>query len=233
MTGLITKNAMKARSKEEILAGLGKTVESYKRETYKYLTYTGREGRFTVSMGAGKEPDPFETNGKRLLLNLFETTQGYVCWKDGKVADTFELSLFEPLPPVETMTDHGPYVQTEEKRDGWKKQFSFFLRDETSGEQYILKLSSPSAINSVGEFLGSLFEQLSMHDVTKETPVIALKSESFKSQGFRNYKPVFELVDWKANPTEEAAPAAQIETAKEEAAPAAEEKVSIPSSRKK
>ncbi|MFM7009104.1 MAG: hypothetical protein ACKO0Z_07180 [Betaproteobacteria bacterium] len=232
MTGLITKSAMKTRSAAELLAGLGKVVESSKRETYKYLSYTGREGRFTVSMGAGKEPEPFETNGKRLQLNLFETTQGYVCWKDGKVVDTFESSIFEPLPPIDSMTDHGPYVQTDEKRDGWKKQISFFLRDATSGEQYILKLSSPSATNSVGEFLGSLFEQTAMHDITKETPVITLKSESFKSNGFRNYKPIFELVDWMVNPTEETA-APQIEAPKAEAAAATEEKVAIPASRKK
>jgi hypothetical protein len=232
MTGLTTKSNLRTKTAAELLAGLGKVVETAKRETYKYLQYTGREGRFTLSMGAGKDPDIFETAGKRFLLNLFDTTQGYICWKEGKAVDTFESSIFEPLPPIDSMTDHGPYVSDGDKRDGWKKQFSLLLREVSTGDQFVLKLSSPSACNSVDEFLGNLFEQTAMHDITTETPVVTLKSEPFKSNGFRNYKPIFELVEWKVNPeATTATEAAAIEAPKVEEAAA--EKVSIPSSRKK
>lgn len=227
-TQLVTGNPLKAMDSAALLAGLSKSVEASVGEVYNYLSFDGREGRFKLSKGAGNEPDPFQPEGD-YLLNLLDTKHEYVCWKDGKLIDSLSLTIFEPLPPMESLTDHGPYNSDKEKREGWKKQYSLLLRDDKANKQYRLNISAISATKAFDAFLLTLLEQLPLHDIKAETPRVKLSVESFKWQGNRNYKPKFELTTWAVNPTDDKAAVAAI------AAPAEAEEgaKATPSTRKR
>jgi len=227
---VMTKSPLQARTKEELLAGLAKTKEESKTQNHNFLQFSGREGRYVVANGT-EDPDPFPNNSK-LYLNLFETKKGYVCWKDGKVVDTNDnYSLFDSLPPEAELEDHGPYSTDPNKREGWKMQYSVFMKNVEDGKQYILKLSSPSATRAFGQLIQDVLEQAAMHDFTTQTPIITMGVEGFKSQGHKNYKPRFEISSWEDNPAPAAAIAATGAADKiEDAAPAP---LAIPSSRKK
>lgn len=220
------KQQLMARSQSELLAGLSKSVEATDTQVFKYLSFSGREGRFSVSNGAGATPDDFPASSE-LLLSIFDTKQEYVCWKDGKLIDQKTYTLFEVMPPIETMVDHGPYSEKPDQREGWKKQYSISFRDLANNRQLRLNISAVSAVKSFDAFLLTLLEQAVMHDIKAETPKVKLALAPFKSQGHRNYKPTFDLIAWVSNPKGPA----EIAASKEEADKV--EEAAVPSTRKK
>jgi hypothetical protein len=223
MTNAVTA-PNKGPSQQELLARLAKSVEASKTNTLSYMSFNGREGKFVVSNGTD-EPDEF-AKGQTVLVSLFDSKQGYACWKDGKPIDSVHYGLFDTLPDESTLEDHGPYSTDPQKREGWKLTYTVILKEPTSGKQYQLQLSSPSATRAFGAFMKEVIEQGAMHDFYAETPVVVLNITRFESKGHKNYKPDFELTGWKANPT--AAAAITDQSAAEEAPAEA-----ISSSRKK
>lgn len=216
-----------ALSQEQLLAGLGVSVAESKTVNSEYLQFSGREGRYSVSTGSGNEPTDFPS-GTKLYLNIMESRKGYVCWKDSKAVDRLDCPLTKALPPESSLEDHGPYDP--EKRDGWKMFYNAFLKDIETGKQYQLQLSSPSATRAFGALLQDILEQAPLHNLFAETPVIQLGVESFKSNGYKNYKPKLDLIEWVANPSAPAVTAATSE------APAVEDqsaKKAMPASRGK
>lgn len=187
-----------AMTQEQLLAGLGVTAAESKTVNSEYLQFSGREGRYSVSTGSGNEPSDFPS-GTKVYLNIIESKKGYVCWKEKKAVDRFETSLFKPLPAESSLENHGPY--NEQERDGWKMFYNAFLKDVETGKQYQLQLSSPSATRAFGALIQEIIEQAPLHNLLAETPVIVLGVESFKSNGYKNYKPKLDLVEWAKNPS--------------------------------
>lgn len=183
----------------QFLAGLGVSAQESQAQLYNYLSFSGRDGKFEINKksDSNEDADVMEF-GKRLVVNLVESKKGFVCWKEQTVVDSVEgpLSGWE-LPKENELPDHGPYS---DKRDGWAKQFMITFKDLDSGKQYQFKTSSASGVRQVGAMLQSIFEQGTMHDLSKQTPVIELSGSTFKSNGYKNWKPVFNLVDWADNP---------------------------------
>lgn len=226
---LVPSSGQVAMSQEQLLAGLGVTAAESKSVNSEYLQFSGREGRYSVSTGSGNEPADFPV-GTKVYLNIMESKKGYVCWKEKKAVDRIDCALFKPLPPESSLEDHGPY--DEKERDGWKMFYTAFLKDVASGKQYQLQLSSPSATRAFGALIQEIIEQAPLHNLLTETPVIVLGVESFKSNGYKNYKPKLDLVEWAKNPS----PAAAVAAPEASEAPALEDgakKAAMPSTRAK
>jgi len=213
-------NSLRAMSQAEILARLQGAVDKSAAVNSNFMRFEGRVGIYSYNNGSEDVSVP---SGTKVYLNIFESKQGYVCWKDGKPVDTVEVSLLDVLPDEDDLTDHGPYSTDPQKREGWSMQYSLFLKGVDDNKQYILKLGSESAKREVGRLLGEIMEQAAIHDLKEQTPVVSLGAQDFKSKGFKNYKPRFEIADWADNPKQEAATGDS----------AAEEKAAIPASRKK
>lgn len=231
-TSLAVKDQNKSLSQAELLARLQVSMDESQTVNSKFLNFDGRVGRITVPNGTD-EPDTFAPD-QQMYLSIWETKKSYVCWKGGQVIDSKEYSMFEPLPPVSQMEDHGPYSDNPQDREGWKLQYIVFLKLKSDGKQYQLKLSSTSATRAFGAFIGELLEEGRLHDFKEETPLIQLGVESFKHQGHKNYKPKFKIMAWEANPKEEAQAAvtdASADKPSEEGATDA--KAAMPASRKK
>jgi hypothetical protein len=222
-------NQLRTMSKAELLARLQGTVDMSASSNANFLRFDGRMGRYAYGTGDDELDLP---KGTKVLLNLFESKQGYACWKENKPVDSVDVSLFDALPPVDSLTDHGPYSDDKNKREGWSKQYTLFLRtlpdaDGKGGKQFILKLSAESARREFERLLAEVMDQTSMHDIQEQTPVIALGAQSFEWGGYKNFKPRFEIADWLDNPAQPepvAAVTAEEETSKERAAISASRK---------
>jgi hypothetical protein len=185
---------VKGFSREQILAGLATTTQESQAQLWEYLQFDGRAGRFKLS-GGGKGDNEELPLGTKLVLNLVGSKKGYVCWVDKQVVGQHIQDMFSALPPISALEDHGPYT---ESRDGWALQYSLMLKDMDSGKQYNFKINSASGTRAVGALIQDVLAQFQLkRDPLTEYPVISLGAESFKSKGFSNYKPVFEIVDWK------------------------------------
>lgn len=185
---------VKGFSRDQILAGLAQTTQESQAQLWDYLQYSGREGRYFVSGGNNKgEPEELPL-GTKLVLNIIGSKKGYVCWVDKNVVDYHIQDMFSALPPIESMEDHGPYTQ---QRDGWSLQYSLMFKDMETGKQYNFKINSASGTRAVGTLIQDVLAGYHLkRDPLKDYPVVTLGSQSFKSKGYSNYKPVFEIVDW-------------------------------------
>jgi hypothetical protein len=222
-------------SQAELLASLGGVVAESKTVNSEFLQFSGREGRYSIFNGAGADTTDYPT-GSKVYFNIFESRKGYTCWKDSKPIDKVDYPLIgADLPPESALEDHGPYKTDGDNREGWKQHITAFVKDVETGKQYQLGLSSPSAIRAFGKFVSDIIEQGALHDLQAETPIVALGVESFKSNGFKNYKPSFTIVEWAANPSGTPAVAAEASEAPalEDQSEAAAKKKAMPASRKK
>lgn len=212
----------------ELLARLNATVKASKANTLEYMSFDGRNGVYKVNNGTD-EPDIYPKDSK-VLLNLFESKQGYSCWKEGKPVDSVQVGLFDQLPDEADLEDHGPYSTDPQKREGWKQTYALIIKDVATGKQYQLQLSSASATRACGALLQDIMEQGASHDFRQETPIIRLGIVPFVSNGHKNKKPDMEIVGWEKNPVREAAPAVEAEATAEASEPV---ETGISSSRKK
>jgi hypothetical protein len=217
-------------SQAELLARLSGTVKTSKANTLEYMSFDGRNGVYKVNNGTD-EPDEYPKDSK-VLLNLFESKQGYSCWKDGKPVDSVQVGLFDTLPDETELEDHGPYSTDPQKREGWKLTYALILKDVATGKQYQLQLSSASATRAFGALLQEILEQGASHDFRAETPIIRLGVTTFVSNGHKNKKPDLEITSWEKNPAP-ATKAAQVTDESEASEPEAAPKETISSSRKK
>jgi hypothetical protein len=187
-------------SSAQLLAALRKSKETSPVNQTKYMKFNGKTGRFSVE-------DPNEPDGKTIesgsefYLNLMGAQHGYQCWKENKVVDRHMSSVFVGLPPKDSLTDHGPYAQDDDK-EGWSAQFVFQLKEKVSGQQYSLTLSSVGGQRAANDFLDQVINKavLEGDHIMNSTPLVKIKSVSFKTtQGKKsvtNYKPAFEVTSW-------------------------------------
>lgn len=193
---------------EQIMAAISGSAQETNARLYNYLAFSGKDGTFEINKNASNPNPEVMPSGTRLLVNVFESKKGYVCWKDGGVVDSFEQPIIgPPLPPVEALQNHaGPEGYKE--REGWSKQFSLLFLDPETNKQYLFKTNSSSGVNSIGKFLQDFTEQGALHNPVLETPVVAISAENFMAGGYKNKKPIFTIVEWRATPTKAALPAA-------------------------
>lgn len=159
----------------------------------KYLKFNGNSGEYTF----GAEAEELE-KGTRLVVNMAGFRRGWICWKDEQVAEEIMVRVVEgPPPPQSQLTDHGPYVVTENKKEGWTEQSAVDFRDPTTGDEYTFKVSSKSALRA----LGTLMKDYAKVYKSKPgmLPIIELDVSSWmpkvKAHG-KKYSPVLKIVDW-------------------------------------
>lgn len=177
--------------KESLLAA----SEEADRSIIYWGNFCGNTGRLLIKIdGEATELDKGE-----YYVNLRSCTRGYVCWKDGQCIDRDDnYSAFGAIPPMDGLKDHGPY---NDERDGWKEQYSLFLKQVTpegDGLQYIIKMSAKSQVNQCRSFFRSFprVSGLREQDLNKMVPVINIGSVIFTAHNKKNHKPTFTYVKW-------------------------------------
>jgi hypothetical protein len=185
----------------DVLAGFANIMATAESATYRFLQFSGKEGRFLYREGDDqKELAP----GTRLVIDQNNIKHGYKCWKNNDVVDTFEVEASKELPAIEDMEDHGPYDT--DNREGWQTFIAMMLKDDNDNT-YRLEISSVSGRKSVADMLRQIGEKAALHsdgNTLKGYAVIEIGATSFKAKNFKNKKPVFTVVDWDEGATFEA-----------------------------
>lgn len=154
-----------------------------------YMKFNGNSGDFTV----GKEQDELE-EGKRLIADMQSAARGSICWVEGEVADEVMVRVVDGKPPGEDeLENHGPY----EGDDGWNDQVKINFKDEETGETYIFKSSSKSALRAFGVLMKDYGRQFKNHP--DEYPIVELGSVGYMPKDKKigkKYAPTFKIVDW-------------------------------------
>jgi hypothetical protein len=158
-----------------------------------YLKFNGNSGEYTFGAEAEELP-----HGTRLAVNMEGFRRGWICWKDEQVVEEIMVRLIDGRPPAKSeLTDHGPYVVTEERKDGWSEQAAVNFRDLTTNREYTFKVTSKSALRS----LGNLVQDFSKLYKTKPglAPIVEIGSVTWmpkvKKHG-RKHSPVLKIADW-------------------------------------
>lgn len=187
-------------SMDQLKARLAHTRDETGASLNQFLTFSGKTGRFFVKQDGEKVDVAI---GTELAFNILDAKKGWTCWKEGKPFDDKDFSVFEALPPKEAMPDHGPYAAPkagEAQRDGWNNYIALPFKNLTTGQQYILKVSSESARRAVGKLIDDVMQASNQgYDFTKDVPIIKLGVKEFEAKGYENVKPIFEIVRWLKN----------------------------------
>lgn len=150
-----------------------------------YMNFSGKVGRYEI--GKDKvDVDPEEV----YLINIASFEDGYICWKDGKPVATRLYPMGTPIPPLDR-SEHGPFVK---EGDGWQDAKSLVARSIDTGNSVYFKNNS---VSGVSEF-ASLQKQVMARLRTGQPswPLVQFGKEPFTAKGFKNFKPVFNIVGW-------------------------------------
>ena len=102
-------------------------------------------------------------------------------------------NIYTAPPVVEPDPDEFAPFDTN-RGDGWYKARGFTIKSIDTGQQGYFKSNSVSGVSSMSELQDSFSERANVGDAA--WPMLHLKREQFTAQGFKNFKPIFEVVGW-------------------------------------
>lgn len=150
-----------------------------------YLNFSGKGGRY--ELGVEKDAvDPDEI----WLVDITRFEDGWICWKESKPVATRVYPLGEQVPTPD-MQEHGPFTRD---MDGWYQLKTMTLKSIDSGRQAYFKNNSVSGVAEFAKLQKAVIARLRAG--MPAWPVVMLKMEQFKAQGYTNYKPVLEVDGW-------------------------------------
>jgi hypothetical protein len=158
-----------------------------------YLKFNGNSGEYTY----GAEQEEL-TAGTHLAVDMNSFRRGWICWKDENVVDEQMVRVIDGRPKDKSeLPDHGPYVVTEEKKEGWAEQAAVNFRDIETGKEYIFKVSSVSALRALGTLLKDYGREYKNHP--GELPIVTLNTSSFMPKNKKwgkKYSPKLPIEEW-------------------------------------
>lgn len=154
-----------------------------------YMNFSGKRGVYTI----GKDNRVIQDD-EIWVVNVTAFEDGWVCWKGGKPAATRLSNIFTGTPVSPPQDDElGPFNTG--KGEGWYQAKSMVVRScDESNQQGYFKINSVSGVAAIAEFQATFAERAAAGEPC--WPAITLGIEEFESQGFKNFKPVFEIVGW-------------------------------------
>lgn len=151
-----------------------------------YMSFSGKKGRYRIGT-EGREPgedEPF-----LVAVPLFKI--GWICWKNGKPAAKRMAGLRDPQIPEPDSDELGPF---DKEADGWYRARSMAARSMENGEEVEFTINSKSGVAAIADLHKQIREQMQSSDAI--WPVIRFGSEEFESGGYKNDKPVIEIIKW-------------------------------------
>ena len=175
-----------------------------------YMNFSGKQGRFTIGQEK-REIYPDEL----WLVDVLSFEEGWVCWKGGQSPSSRMANIYNGVPVEQPDPEElGPFDRS--KGDGWYQAKAMVLKSGDNGQQGYLKINSISGVSEMAELMGSFSERAATGAPC--WPVVRLEKEQFESQGFKNFKPKFNVVAWLTNDQiEELADGADLDDVLEEA----------------
>jgi len=159
-----------------------------------YMNFSGKQGRYFIGQGDNRR----EIGTDEIwVVDVTSFEEGWVCWKGGKSPSSRMANIYKNAPISQPEPDElGPFDAA--KGDGWFQAKAWVMRStEDDGQQGYLKINSISGVSAMAELMGEFSERAQQGVAC--WPALVLKTEQFESQGYKNFKPVFEVVAWLDN----------------------------------
>jgi hypothetical protein len=171
-----------------------------------YLKFSGNDGDYTYGPEASSKT---LEHGTQLAVDMSTFNRGWICWKEGEAIEEVMVPILEGAPPPQaTLTDHGPYATYQDgTKDGWTEQRSVSLHLLDTGELFVWKATSKSALRAFANLVNDYAKVY--RTKPGKVPVIEIGATSFepkvgdkggpqKKIG-KKYAPVINIVGWLAN----------------------------------
>tara|TARA_R110002153_G_scaffold24259_4_gene77622 strand:+ start:3301 stop:4161 length:861 start_codon:yes stop_codon:yes gene_type:complete len=153
-----------------------------------YMNFSGKLGKYTI----GKDKRAID-NDEYWLLNVGSFEDGYICWKGGKPASTRMSNIYTGEPIPAPMSDElGPFDTN--RGEGWSQAKGWVAKSLDEDVQGYFKNNSVSGVAEMAEMISEVSARLSVGKAC--WPVFAYDSEGFEAQGFKNFKPKFDVKGW-------------------------------------
>jgi hypothetical protein len=156
-----------------------------------YMSFSGKKGRYEIGVDkrAPDDDEPF-----LVAVPLFKT--GYICWRGGKPISKRMAGMREPKIVQPDPDELGPF---DRDGDGWFAARSIGARSLANGEEIEFTINSKSGVAVMADLHRDILERLSAGE--DPWPVVTFSMEEFEAKGYKNYKPIINVVKWL--PTEE------------------------------
>ena len=153
-----------------------------------YLNFSGKRGVYTIGMDKRKieSDEPW-------VVDITSFEEGWVCWKGGQPASSRMANIYNGVPIEQPDPEElGPFDR--QKGDGWFQAKGMVLKSLDEDQQGYFKINSVSGVSAMAELIGQFSERASAGEPC--WPVLTLDVEEFEAQGFKNFKPVFNVLGW-------------------------------------
>lgn len=153
-----------------------------------YLNFSGKQGRYKIGQ------DEREVQADEMwLLDVTSFQEGHVCWKGGQPASARMANIYNEPPVAQPDPEElGPFNR--DKGDGWFQAKAMVLKSLDNEQQGYFRINSTSGVSAMAELIGEFSDRAAQG--LPCWPVVCLDKEQFEAQGFKNFKPVFDVQGW-------------------------------------
>ena len=152
-----------------------------------FLNFSGKQGKFTIGKAARTiQPD------EEWIVNISGFEDGWVCWKGGQPVAQRMANISGTPVPTPDFEENGPF--NSDKGEGWFQAKAMTLKNIETDEQGYFKINSISGVSAMADLQRDFVAQATAGKGC--WPVVTLDAEEFTAKGFKNYKPVFNVVEW-------------------------------------
>jgi len=153
-----------------------------------YMNFSGKRGVYTIGQEKRKVDDD-----ELWVLNIGSFEDGWVCWKGGKPASTRMANIYRGVPiPAPDPDELGPFDSG--RGEGWYQAKGWIARSIDTDQQGYFKINSISGVAEMAEMFAEVSKRLAVGQPC--WPVFKYSCEEFEAQGYKNFKPVFEIYGW-------------------------------------
>lgn len=191
--GFFGGGAVKVADGAAIAAKMNESAQNDPRggiEGSDYLNFSGKKGTYVI----GKEERKIDSD-ELWVVHIGSFEDGWVCWKGGRPASTRMANIFTGVPVAQPdMDELGPFNVDKDRGEGWFQAKALILKSCDSEQQGYFKINSKSGVSAIAGLQREISERIA-NDMDR-WPVVRLDVEEFEAQGFKNYKPVFQVEGW-------------------------------------
>lgn len=157
-----------------------------------YMNFSGKVGVYQIG-----EKKRNTDEDELWIVDVTSFEDGWVCWKGGQSPASRMANIYNGVPVQQPSNDElGPFDAS--KGDGWHQAKAMVLRStDEDQEQAYFKINSVSGVSAMAGLVDAFSDRANAGEPC--WPVVALGAEKFESQGFKNFKPVFNIVAWLDN----------------------------------
>ena len=171
---------------ERLLAAMEDTADEGGRAgDLSYMSFSGKRGLYSIGVDK-REPGTQEP----FLVAVTSFELGYMCWKDGKPVSKRMAKITQPKIAEPDPDEFGPFKQG----DGWSKARGITVKSLENEEQCYFTINSKSGVASLSDLQREVMARMKAGQDC--WPIIYFGEEEFEAQGHKNFKPVFDVVQW-------------------------------------